>query len=338
MKRALFFLLLLGFAFYIGKGYLDYAIQEKEETIPKKSTFSSSKIEKSSVSSLIGKSKAAMLHVLGKPDQKAPSAYGYDWYVFTNEKTKYLQVGVEKGKVVTVYAAGEDVPIKPYAIGESRKQLEQKLSFKREVTISQGLRYLSFKLSPEDQSVRPLVQLNDLYAILYFDKFTQKLSSIRYVTQAVLKKMHPYSYEFRGEKPSELKLTTAQQEAVDRGEEQQVLALTNIFRVQHGLRSLASDHATGEVALGHSLDMEQNHYFSHTSPTKGELSDRLQAGHVGYTYAGENIAANYIDGAAAVEGWINSKGHRENLLKKEFTKLGAGVYKKFYTQNFITPR
>ncbi|MEK1830243.1 CAP domain-containing protein [Priestia megaterium] len=53
--------------------------------------------------------------------------------------------------------------------------------------------------------------------------------------------------------------------------------------------------------------------------------------------AGENIASNYQDGIAAVEGWLNSEGHRKALLNKEFTRLGVGVYEKYYTQNFITP-
>ncbi|MGK0698226.1 CAP domain-containing protein [Priestia flexa] len=53
--------------------------------------------------------------------------------------------------------------------------------------------------------------------------------------------------------------------------------------------------------------------------------------------AGENIASNYTDGPAAVEGWLNSEGHRKALLNNDFTHLGVGVYEKFYTQNFITP-
>ncbi|WP_373370355.1 CAP domain-containing protein [Alkalicoccobacillus plakortidis] len=52
---------------------------------------------------------------------------------------------------------------------------------------------------------------------------------------------------------------------------------------------------------------------------------------------GENIALNYVDGAAAVEGWLNSEGHRVNLLHEGFTELGVGVYEKSFTQNFLTP-
>jgi uncharacterized protein YkwD len=81
--------------------------------------------------------------------------------------------------------------------------------------------------------------------------------------------------------------------------------------------------------------MYETDNFSHTSEKFGELSDRLDVGDVFYQLAGENIAANYIDGPAVVEGWLNSKGHRETLLNKEYTHLGVGVYHKYFTQNFI---
>ncbi len=54
---------------------------------------------------------------------------------------------------------------------------------------------------------------------------------------------------------------------------------------------------------------------------------------VAYQTAGENIAANYTDGPAVVEGWLNSKGHREAILNKDYSHLGVGVFQKYYTQN-----
>lgn len=87
----------------------------------------------------------------------------------------------------------------------------------------------------------------------------------------------------------------------------------------------------------HSNDMKENEYFSHESPTNGSLADRLKAEDVAYQMAGENIAAQYIDGIAAMEGWLNSKGHRDTLLNPDFTRLGVGVNEVYYTQNFIRP-
>ncbi|MDF4730304.1 CAP domain-containing protein, partial [Vibrio parahaemolyticus] len=104
---------------------------------------------------------------------------------------------------------------------------------------------------------------------------------------------------------------------------------------RHNLPLLAWDQQTADVAIGHSKDMKDNNYFSHDSPTLGTLGDRLQRGKVGFQLAGENIAAQHSDGVAALQGWLNSEGHRKNLLNEQFTGLGVGVYDKFYTQNFI---
>lgn len=64
-----------------------------------------------------------------------------------------------------------------------------------------------------------------------------------------------------------------------------------------------------------------------------ERSVRKRRGRI--SACGENIAYNYVDGPAAVEGWLNSEGHRKALLNQDYTHLGVGVKEKYYTQNFI---
>jgi len=95
------------------------------------------------------------------------------------------------------------------------------------------------------------------------------------------------------------------------------------------------DEKIAEVAFEHSKDMFETSDFSHTSSRYGGLSDRLKAANVEYESAGENIAANYTDGPAVVEGWLNSQSHRESLLNKNYTHLGVGLYQDYYTQDFI---
>lgn len=63
---------------------------------------------------------------------------------------------------------------------------------------------------------------------------------------------------------------------------------------------------------------------------------RLNDGNVKYRMAGENIAAKYIDAPAAVNGWLNSEGHRKAMLSLDFEEIGVGVDDLYYTQNFIT--
>lgn len=107
---------------------------------------------------------------------------------------------------------------------------------------------------------------------------------------------------------------------------QQVLALTNQFRAQNQLAPLTLNVELNAAALGHSRDMALRDYFSHTGLNGSTLSDRARA--VGYAARslGENIAAGQTTPATVVQGWINSPGHRANLLNPSFTELGVGYY------------
>lgn len=107
---------------------------------------------------------------------------------------------------------------------------------------------------------------------------------------------------------------------------QQVLALTNQFRSQNGVAPLTLNLELNATALGHSQDMAQQDYFSHTGKDGSAPWDRAKE--VGYEARtiGENIAAGYTTPEAVVEGWKNSPGHRANMLNPNFTELGVGYY------------
>jgi uncharacterized protein YkwD len=162
------------------------------------------------------------------------------------------------------------------------------------------------------------------------------LSSVRYLDAQTLIKQRPYELIYRGELLSARELTDEEWKLVEMGSSQQILDITNMIRKRHELTIVNWHEEIAQVAFLHSKDMKENEYFAHDSPTKGGLADRLKVGEIKYHLAGENIAAKYVDGIAAVEGWLNSKGHRETLLNNEFTHLGVGVYEKYYTQNFIS--
>ncbi|TGV29209.1 secretion protein, partial [Mesorhizobium sp. M00.F.Ca.ET.186.01.1.1] len=63
----------------------------------------------------------------------------------------------------------------------------------------------------------------------------------------------------------------------------------------------------------------------------------LKQANITYSMAGENIAAGYPDAIEAHESWMNSPGHRKNILEKDFTQLGVGVITDYFTQAFLTP-
>lgn len=120
--------------------------------------------------------------------------------------------------------------------------------------------------------------------------------------------------------------------------ERRMLELVNSERVKAGVGTLEMDSTITAVARRHSRDMFERRYFSHISPEGTDTGNRLQAGGVSFTYAGENLA--YApDLATAHQGLMDSEGHRRNILDPEFQRIGIGVidggiYGKIFTQNF----
>lgn len=104
----------------------------------------------------------------------------------------------------------------------------------------------------------------------------------------------------------------------------QMLALVNACRAENGLAPLVLSDRLSAVASAKADDMATNGYFSHTSPTYGTPSQMLKDFGISYGYMGENIAKGYTDAASTVSAWMNSAGHRANILGTEFTSLGVG--------------
>ena len=135
--------------------------------------------------------------------------------------------------------------------------------------------------------------------------------------------------------PSDLQLTP------DPVAERQMFDLVNEERTSAGLPALAWDDRLVPVGRAHSEEMFKLKYFSHTSPVAGSPFDRLKAAGITYTRAGENLA--YAQSVTiAHRGLMESQGHRENILRPEFTRIGIGVisagpYGRMFTQMFVTP-
>ncbi|MBR3119980.1 MAG: CAP domain-containing protein [Oceanobacillus sp.] len=284
----------------------------------------------------IGQTSEALEGSFGVPVRIDKSAYDYEWWVYTNSTNQYVQFGVEDNVVKTIFATGEGLDINPVYIGQPYGEVDQEFSFSEEVSYNNGVSSYKFRISKEDIQVRPLVKLNDnTFIQLYFDTFTDKLSSLRVLTADTILKQRPYEIEYRGKLPDDPIFTEDEWEEIEKGMEQQIYDITNIIRHRHGKDKLDWEESVSNVAFLHSKDMEENNYFSHYSLNGDGLKERLEAGEVFYTAAGENIAAQYPDAPAAMEGWLNSEGHREALLSNDYTHIGVGVHRLYYTQNFL---
>ena len=119
--------------------------------------------------------------------------------------------------------------------------------------------------------------------------------------------------------------------------EQEVIRLVNAERTKAGLSSLKYDWELARVAKYKSQDMHDKNYFSHTSPTYGSPFTMLKNFGINYKSAGENIAMGQRSAQAVVNAWMNSEGHRANILNKNYTHIGIGYVKDghYWTQMFI---
>ena len=119
--------------------------------------------------------------------------------------------------------------------------------------------------------------------------------------------------------------------------EQEVVRLVNEIRVKNGLNALAQDWELSRVARYKSQDMRDNRYFSHTSPVYGSPFQMMKSFGITYRSAGENIAKGQATPQAVVNAWMNSGGHRANILNASYTHIGVGYVAdgKYWTQMFI---
>lgn len=137
----------------------------------------------------------------------------------------------------------------------------------------------------------------------------------------------------------EVRMKIEKQEVFLTQEEQETLKLINEYRRQNGLRELKPFSNLQEVAEIKAHDLVQNEYFSHVSETLGTPFQMLEENNVEYLIAGENLAGNTTP-ERAVEAWINSPSHRENILEEEFEYTGicvieSPIYGKVFVQLFI---
>ncbi len=120
--------------------------------------------------------------------------------------------------------------------------------------------------------------------------------------------------------------------------ESEVVRLVNLERAKQGLSPLTQDWQLSRVARYKSQDMRDLGYFSHTSPTYGSPFDMMKSFGISYRTAGENIAKGYSTPEAVVKAWMNSPGHRANILNSTYTHIGVGYVASgnYWTQMFIS--
>jgi len=129
------------------------------------------------------------------------------------------------------------------------------------------------------------------------------------------------------------------------GFEAELLRLTNGERRKAGLAPLRLSSQLTRAAQSHAVDMARNNYFSHTGLNGSSLGDRSKSTGYKFRLVGENLAAGKTTPEATIRQWMNSSGHRANILNGRFSEIGFGyanapksLYKNYWVQVFGTPQ
>jgi uncharacterized protein YkwD len=267
----------------------------------------------------IGDSESAVLAALGEPDRRDPSASGYTWLVYNRDYAAFALFGVAGGRVVALFSSA-DVWERPDGL-------------KPGASLRTAAGQAGVSLSKLRGSEVCTFSVENLRVTLYLDLHGDKV-------EALLIEREDAAGTWSSRIPSD-----ESRDALERAYERQIHDLNNVFRLKNGLDAMEWNDAAARAARLHSEDMAVRAFFDHVNPDGERPRDRMAAaGLVEYRAVGENIAAGYRNAFEAHTGWVNSPGHRGNMLEEWFETLGVGVryipeseYGWYYTQNFFTP-
>lgn len=264
----------------------------------------------------MGQSEADVLKILGKPNREDLSEYGFTWYIYNKDYENYVQVGIQNKKVVAIYSNATSF------------SLNGSIKFGKD--FKDTLKTIQAKTSQNEEF--KTVRLNDSDVTLFFDKHdSDHLTAVLLLNQS-LSDVNVFK-NLQGKNRTEIL----------RGFEYQLMDLANSSRARFKKTPFILDEKLANVARNHSQDMAKQNFFSHDSKDGRSPFDRMESAGLEYSLAAENIAAGQSSAIFAHECWMNSFGHRNNILS-EATHFGAGIgyvqtsdYGIYYTENFRIP-
>ncbi len=268
----------------------------------------------------IGDSLEYLVAQIGEPNRIDVSEYGFKWYVYNENLHKLVMVGIDNDKVVALYSNSLDS-----SELESIKLTDDKTTVRKtykplEYKKKGNTRYL---INSKDEY--DIIDINDKYITIFYDIHNNN----QITSYQILNKNQENNLEG---------IYTKGNEEIKKSFELQIIDLCNSTRVKNNLNALNYSMMATQSSRKHSKDMMVNNYFDHINLNKQTPFDRMKEEGIIYTGAGENIAAGQVNAIYAHEAWMNSLGHRKNILGK-YSYIGVGItcgghYNIYYTQNF----
>lgn len=196
-----------------------------------------------------------------------------------------------------------------------------------------GTSFNSVSLVYKNEYIRIFAKIGDWYVI------QTNSDHIGCASSKYIKLIYPQTSSSGGSSNSGATGNTTQTNKDLSKDELEVFNLINKKRIANGLTALNIDDELQNVARVKAKDMVDNNYFAHNSPTYGTPFNMIKNFGITYKAAGENIAGNSSN-QGAVNAWMNSEGHRANILSNNYNYTGVAVvsspkYGKIYVQMFI---
>lgn len=329
-------LVLVVVVFFLYNGELKYAIDKfkdkKSEEITEtlsydvvedngESTTSNSEINIKNYEDIkIGDSLESVINKVGKPGRIDESEYSFKWYVYNQYGDKFFMVGIEEEKVAALYSNSINTC-------ESDKI---KLDYNRDY-VRENYEPLEYK---KKGNTRYIISSDDQYDIIKKDK--------KYITvfYDIYEDYRICAFQVLNEKVENSLdgIYAKEDEDLRKSLELQVIDLANSVRAQRNLNKLSFSEKATVSSRKHSQDMLEKDYFDHVNKENKNPFDRMKSEGIVYLGAAENIAAGQTSAIYAHEAWMNSEGHRKNILGN-YNNIGVGVsfggyYSLYYTQNF----
>jgi uncharacterized YkwD family protein len=177
------------------------------------------------------------------------------------------------------------------------------------------------------------------YTVKYNDTL-YKIAKSHHVSLTALEKANPQIRNFNVIWPGMVikipsQPTSGQNTAGISAYAEQVAALVNQERAKAGLQPLKVSRNLSVMAQDKAIDMYNYNYFDHNSPNYGSPFDMMNKYGISYSYAGENIAKGQQTPQEVMAAWMNSPGHRANILNPHYTTIGVAYYKGEWVQEFV---
>lgn len=272
----------------------------------------------------VGLSKADLLSKLGQPARIDASEYGFEWYVYNSDLMNYVQVGVQDDRVTALYTNADNWSFAG-GLEPGAKESDVVKAYGDPLdSIKKGDTRYDFNSRGE----YGMYLLNGRYVTFFYDlQEDGRVSAVQLIEQGTEESLHAF-YGTPGD-------------MLRQSYEREIFDLANVERKKRGLAPFAWHDKLADVVRLHCDDMAEQGYFAHENQQGTPPWERADAAGLSYSSYGENIAAGQQNAIHAHHNWLNSPGHRKNLLGS-FEFLGVGVafggkMHVYYGQNFMNP-